>query len=234
MRLVSSLALAAALAAAPTLSATAFAQDAPATEGSMPSDPAAEAAPATDGAAATSEPGTETSEGMAADAPMAPGITAADVGPTVDRDLWCAVALSLSARAAEGRGDAAGSATDLQASQVLFASVVVAMQGNNNTETQFNELTETYTARLLDPFAEDESFTRADCEAAVPEAQAAIDAATMAASGADGAATDPAAPATPDAPAGNAPAADAPGTEGSATEGDDSGAMQSDGTTTGQ
>lgn len=233
MRLVSTLALAAALAAAPTLSATAFAQDAPASDSSSEAgstDGATTAQPEADAAAGATD--AAPADNMSGEA-MEPAITAADIGPTVDRDLWCAVALSLSARAAEGRGDSAGSMADLEASQVYFASVVVAMQGNNNTETEFNELTETYTARLLDPFAEDDGFTREECEAGVAEAQAAIDEATMAAGAAEGAASDPAAPSTPDAPAGNAPEADAPGTDG-AMEGEQSDAMESDGTTTGQ
>ena len=242
MRLVSTLALAAALAAAPTLAATAFAQDAPATDGSTATESGAQAGAATEGPttepsgsdamAGTAENGAE--GGSMGQDEMAPQIAAADVGPTIDRDLWCAVALSLSARAAEGRGDSAGSMADLQSSQVLFAGVVVAMQGNNNTEAEFNELTQTYTARLLDPFAEDQGFGREDCEAAVPEAQSAIDAATLAAGEAGGTATDPAAPSTPDAPAGNAPEADAPGTDGSAAEGGESGAMDADDAATGQ
>ena len=108
--------------------------------------------------------------------------------------------------------------TDQQASQVLFGSVVVAMQANGNTEQDFNQLSSSYTERMLDPFASaTEGFSREDCEAAIPEAQAAIDAAAEAAEAAQPAPdAAPAVPAAPDAPAGSAPEADAPGTDGAA------------------
>jgi hypothetical protein len=201
MRLIPTFALSAILFATPGLTLSALAQDA-GTPAAGPSAGEAPASPATP--PATPVPG--------------PAITAQDIGPTIDRDIWCAIALSLSARSAELRADAAAAMTDQQASQVLFGSVVVAMQANGNTEQDFNQLSSSYTERMLDPFASaTEGFSREDCEAAIPEAQAAIDAAAEAAEAAQPAPdAAPAVPATPDAPAGSAPEADAPGTDGDA------------------
>jgi hypothetical protein len=134
-----------------------------------------------------------------------------DISPTADRDFWCAIAFSLTARAAEMSGDTAGAGAEAQKSQIVFAGVVTAMKAGNFTEQQFNALTAQYTAKVLDPFAAPEvGFTREACEAAVPEAQAVVEAAQAAAPAEP---TTPAEPATPDAPAADAPPADAPGTE---------------------
>jgi hypothetical protein len=135
-----------------------------------------------------------------------------DISPTADRDFWCAIAFSLTTRAAQMNADEPAAQAEAQKSQIVFAGVVTAMKAGNFSEEQFNALTSQYTAKVLDPFAAPETgFTREQCEAAVPEAQAAVDAAQAAAPPAEPAA--PANPATPDAPAADAPPADAPGTE---------------------
>ncbi|HEY9010921.1 MAG TPA: hypothetical protein VIN06_07870 [Devosia sp.] len=178
MRLIPALLLATALAS------PAMAQDAP-------------AAPAEPAPAAPAEP---------APAPAAPAApapvelpTAADIGPNADRDFWCAVAFSLSARSADMSGDGVRAAQEAQNSQYVFAAVVQVMQAGNYQEAQFNGLTEQYTAKVLDPFgAPEDRYTREQCDTAATEARTAIEAAQ-------------AAP-TPDAPAADAPAADAPGT----------------------
>ena len=73
------------------------------------------------------------------------------------------------------------------------------MKAGGFGEAQFNALTAKYTIALLDPFATPE-FNREQCEAAMLEAKAIVDAATP----------PPADPATPDAPAADAPAPEAP------------------------
>lgn len=159
------------------------------------------AAPAEPAPAAPSEP--------APAAPAAPVTLPAmtDISPTADRDFWCAIAFSLTTRAAQMNGDEAAAAGEAQKSQIVFAGLVTAMKAGNFAEEQFNALTAQYTAKVLDPFAAPESgFTREQCEAAVPEAKAVVEAAQAAAP------AQPAAPATPDAPAADAPAADAPAT----------------------
>ena len=168
MRLVSSLLVAAALLAGPAL-----AQDAPAA-------PAAEPAPAAPAAAPPIElPPMES------------------ISPTADRDFWCALAYTLTARAADVGGDTPAAMAESEKSQILFASIVTAMKKANMQEAQFNLLTAQYTARVLDPFSRGEGgYTKDVCEAAVPEAKAFVEA-------------NPAAPA-PAAPAADAPAADAP------------------------
>lgn len=145
-------------------------------------------------------------------APAAPVTLPAmtDISPTADRDFWCAIAFSLTTRAAQMNGDEAAATGEARKSQIVFAGLVTAMKAGNFAEEQFNALTSQYTAKVLDPFAAPESgFTREQCEAAVPEAQAMVDAAQPAAPAEPAA---PADPATPDAPAAGAPAADAPGT----------------------
>lgn len=220
MRFLPAVALSAILAATPSLLTPALAQDAATPSAEQPVDQATEQP-------AQNEPGAPEAPAPTPPAqdppPTAPNpdamLSAEDIGPTVDRDIWCAIALSLSARSAELRADASAAMTDQQASQVLFGSVVVAMQANGNTEQDFNQLSSAYTERMLDPFASaEDGYSREECEAAVPEAQASIDTAAEAAAAAQPAtdAAPPAAPSTPDAPAGDAPAADAPGTDGAA------------------
>lgn len=188
MRLVPALFLAA-LIASPALG-----QDA--TTPAAPAEPAP-AAPAEPAPAAPAAPAPVTLPAMA------------DISPTADRDFWCAIAFSLTTRAAQMNGDQATAQSEAAKSQIVFAGVVTAMKAGNFSEQQFNVLTSQYTARVLDPFAAPEAgFTREQCEAAVPEAEAAVTAAQPA---------EPAAPTTPKAPAADAPAADAPATEAPAT-----------------
>ena len=135
-------------------------------------------------------------------APAPPMIIAppvADIGPNADRDFWCALAFSLTARAAQISGNEAAAAGEAQRSQVLFANLVNIMKTGNYTEPQFNKLTEEYTLKLLDPFAPAD-YTQDDCALALAEAGAAL------------AAAQAAAPAAPAAPAADAPAVDAPAT----------------------
>lgn len=184
MRLIPALLLATALAS------PALAQDAP-------------AAPAEPVPAAPTEPAPAPAEPTAP--PPAELPAAADIGPNVDRDFWCAVAFSLAARSADMSGDGVRAAEEAQKSQYVFAAVVQVMQAGNYQEAQFNGLTEQYTAKVLDPFGVPEGrYTREQCETAATEARTAIEAAQ-------------AAP-TPDAPAADAPAADAPGTEAPAAQ----------------
>ncbi|WP_395816421.1 hypothetical protein [Devosia sp.] len=150
---------------------------------------------------------------LAQDAPAAPAAEPApaapaaielppieNISPTADRDFWCAMAYTLTARAADVSGDKPAAMAEAEKSQILFASIVTAMKKANMQEPQFNLLTAQYTARVLNPFSRDEGgYTKDVCEAAVPEAKAFVEA--------NPAAPAPAAPA-PDAPA--APAADAP------------------------
>lgn len=171
MRLAPALILATLLAASPVLS-----QDA--TTPAAPAAPSAEPAP---------EPAAE-----------APPVEA--IGPNADRDFWCALAFSLTARGAQIGGNEAGAATEAQRSQLLFANLVNTMKAGNFTEQQFNSLTAQYTLKLLDPFAQP-AYTIDDCTVALTEAGAALAAAQAAA---------PAEPTTPEAPAADAPAADAP------------------------
>jgi 2-oxoglutarate dehydrogenase E2 component (dihydrolipoamide succinyltransferase) len=180
MRLAPALVLATLLAAGP-----AFAQDA-----TTPAAPA-EAAPAAP--AAPAEP---------APAPVPPP-DVATIGPNADRDFWCALAYSLTARAGQIGGNEVVAAGEAAKSQMLFAGLVTTMKAGNFGEAQFNALTAQYTIALLDPFASPK-FTPEQCDVAVTEAKAIVDAATAAAP------ADPAAPAA-DAPA--APAADAPATK---------------------
>lgn len=163
----------------------------------MAQDATSPAAPAEPAPAAPAEPAPAPAEPTAPAPVELPA--AADIGPNVDRDFWCAVAFSLTARSADMSGDSARAAEEAQKSQFVFAAVVQAMQAGNYQEAQFNGLTEQYTAKVLDPFGPPEGrYTREQCETAATEARAAIEAAQ-------------AAP-TPDAPAAGAPAADAPGT----------------------
>ena len=193
MRLVPALFLAA-LIASPALG-----QDA--TTPAAPAEPAP-AAPAEPAPAAPAAPAPVTLPAMA------------DISPTADRDFWCAIAFSLTTRAAQMNGDQATAQSEAAKSQIVFAGVVTAMKAGNFSEEQFNALTSQYTAKVLDPFAAPEAgFTREQCEAAVPEAEAAVTAAQPAAPADPAAPAAPADPATPDAPAAGAPAADAPGTE---------------------
>jgi hypothetical protein len=131
----------------------------------------------------------------------------AEIGPNADRDFWCALAYSLTARAAQIGGNEAAAAGEAQRSQVLFGNLVNTMKAGNFTEQQFNKLTADYTLKLLDPFAP-AAYTQDDCAVALAEAGEALAAAQAA---------QPADPATPDAPAAGAPAADAPGTAAPAT-----------------
>lgn len=184
MRLASAFIVAAVLATSP-----AFAQDATTPAAPAPTEPAA---PADSAPAAPEKP---------AAPPEIPAL--ADISATADRDFWCAIAFSLTSRAAEIAGDTGTAGGEAQKSQILFASIVTSMKAANFAEQQFNALTSQYTARLLDPFAAPGTgFSREVCEAAVPEAQAVIDAAEAAAP--------PAEPATPVAPATQAPAPEAP------------------------
>lgn len=161
-------------------------------------DATSPAAPAEPAPTAPAEPA------PAAPAAPLPVPAIADIGPTADRDFWCAIAFSLTTRAAQMNGDTTGANVEAEKSQILFASIVTSMKAKNLAEEQFNALTAQYTAKLLDPFAVP-GFTREQCEAAVPEARAAVEAAQAAAP------AEPAAPVDPAAPA--APAADAPATE---------------------
>ncbi|RYE86456.1 MAG: hypothetical protein EOP19_06795, partial [Hyphomicrobiales bacterium] len=131
--------------------------------------------------------------------------------------FWCALAFSLTSRAGQLAGDEAVATGEAQKSQILFAGLVTQMKAGNFEEAQFHALTSHYTTRLLDPFAE-VAYARDVCEAAVPEAQALVEAAQPPSPPADAPAPAPAEPATPDAPAANAPAADAPGTEAPAAQ----------------
>ena len=175
MRLAPALVLATLLATGPT-----FAQDA--------TTPAAPAEPAPAAPAAPAEP-------------VAPP-DVATIGPNADRDFWCALAYSLTARAGQIGGNEALANGESAKSQMLFAGLVTTMKAGGFGEAQFNALTAKYTIALLDPFATP-AFTREQCEAAVPEAKAIVDAAQPETPA-------PADPATPDAPAADAPAADAP------------------------
>lgn len=173
MRLVSAFVLATLL-ASPVL-----AQDA------APAAPAAEPAPAPAEPAPAPEP-----------APVTlPALT--DIGPNADRDFWCALAFSLTSRAAQIGGNAPASTLEAQKSQVLFANLVTTMKAGNFTEQQFNALTAKYTIALLDPFATP-AFTLEACATALTEAEASLAAAQAAQA------------ATPEAPADAAPAPDAP------------------------
>ena len=172
MRLAPALILAALLTTGP-----AMAQDAPAA-------PAAPTEPAP--AAPTPEPAT------------LPAVE--QIGPNADRDFWCALAFSLTARAAQIGGNESGASTEAQRSQLLFANLVNTMKAGNFTEQQFNGLTAQYTLKLLDPFAAP-AYTLDDCTVALTEAETALAAAQ--------AATPPVDPASPDAPAADAPAAPA-------------------------
>ena len=82
-------------------------------------------------------------------------------------------------------------------SDSLVRTYVTTMKAGSYGEAEFNALTGQYTIEVLDPFATPK-YSHEQCETAVVEAKAIVDAAQAAA---------PAAPAT-DAPA--APAADAP------------------------
>jgi hypothetical protein len=167
-----------------------FAQDAAA-----PTAPA-ETAPAEPAPAAPAEP--------------LPPPDVATISPTADRDFWCALAFSLTSRAAQISGDATAAGAEAEKSQVMFAAIVTAMKAANLQEQQFNALVGQYTVKVMDPFSQAEgSYTREVCEAAVPEARAIVDAAQAAA---------PADPATPDAPAADAPAADAPAADAPAAD----------------
>lgn len=169
MRLVSALVLTTLLGAAPAL-----AQD------------AAPAAPADAAPAATAEAPVEL-----------PPIES--ISPTGDRDFWCAIAFSLTSRAADMAGDKPGAMAEAEKSQIMFATVVTSMKAANFSEQQFNLLTTQYTTRVLDPFTRaEDSYTKEVCEAAVPEAKAFVEAAQAAAE-----------PAAPEAPAADAPAPDA-------------------------
>jgi hypothetical protein len=174
MRLAPALVLAALFAAGP-----AFAQDA--------TTPAAPAEPAPAAPAAPAEP---------APVPVAPP-DVATIGPNADRDFWCALAYSLTARAAQIGGNDPATMAEATKSQMLFAGLVTTMKAGSYGEAEFNALTGQYTIEVLDPFATPK-YSHEQCETAVVEAKAIVDAAQAAA---------PAAPAT-DAPA--APAADAP------------------------
>lgn len=172
MRLAPALVLAALLATAP-----AVAQDA--------------TTPATPAPTAPAEP-----------APAPPMIVAPpveEIGPNADRDFWCALAYSLTARAAQIGGNEAAAAGEAQRSQVLFANLVNTMKAGNFTEPQFNKLTADYTLKLLDPFAP-AAYTQDDCALALTEAGAAL-AAAQAAAPAEPAPTPEAPAATPEAPA---------------------------------
>jgi hypothetical protein len=158
MRLVPALALATLLAAAP-----AYAQDA-----TTPAAPA-EAAPA-----APAEP--------APTPTPVPPPDVATIGPNADRDFWCALAYSLTARAAQIGGDEATTMAEATKSQVLFAGLVTTMKAGSYGEAEFNALTGQYTIAVLDPFATPK-YTREQCEAAVPEAKAIVDAAAPAVDG---------------------------------------------------
>jgi len=199
MRLAPALALATLLAAGP-----AFAQDA--TTPAAPAEPApatpAEPAPATPSEPAPATPGAPTEPVAAPDV--------ATIGPNADRDFWCALAYSLTARAAQIEGDEALAIAEAAKSQILFAGLVTTMQAGGFGEAQFNALTAQYTVALLDPFIAP-PYTREQCEAAVPEAKAVVDAAQAETPA-------PADPATPDAPASDAPATDAPATDAPATD----------------
>ena len=175
MRLAPALILAALLATGP-----AIAQDA-----TTPAAPAAPTEPAP--AAPAAEP-----------APQPVALPAVDaIGPNADRDFWCALAFSLTARAAQIGGNEAGAATEAQRSQLLFANLVNTMKAGKFTEQQFNGLTAQYTLKLLDPFAQP-AFTQEHCATALTEAETALAAAQAAA---------PADPAAPGAPTADAPAA---------------------------
>ena len=199
MRLIPAFLIAAALAS------PAIAQDA--TTPAAPAEPAP-AAPAEPAPGVPAPDAPAPAEPAPAPAPAPVELPAvADIGPNVDRDFWCAVAFSLTARAADMSGDATRAGEEAQKSQYVFAGIVQLMQSGNFQEPQFNGLTEQYTAKVLDPFAPAESrFTREECETAATDARTAIEAAAAAE------------PATPDAPAADAPAADAPTTEAPATE----------------
>ncbi len=178
MRLAPALVLASLLAVGP-----AFAQDA-----TTPAAPA-EAAPTAPADAAPADPN--------AVLPDPPDV--ATIGPNADRDFWCALAFSLTARAGQIGGNAVLADSQAAKSQTIFAGLVTTMKAAGFQEVQFNSLTAQYTVALLDPFARPK-FTREQCDTAVAEAQAIVDAQAAA----------PADPATPDAPAADAPAADAP------------------------
>ncbi len=186
MRLAPALVLATLLATGP-----AFAQNA---------TPAAPAEPAPSAPAAPAEP---------APAPVEPP-DVATIGPNADRDFWCALAFSLTARAGQIGGNEAIANAEATKSQMIFAALVTTMKAGGFGEAQFNALTAKYTIALLNPFATP-AFTREQCEAAVLEAKAIVDASQPETPA-------PADPATPDAPAAGAPAADAPGTEAPAAQ----------------
>jgi hypothetical protein len=118
-----------------------------------------------------------------------------EIGPNADRDFWCALAFSLTSRAADIGGNAEASAAEAQRSQVIFASIITEMKAKNFQEEQFNALTARYTIQLMDPFGPAEGRqTREACAAAVTDAQSVMDALAAAT------------PAEPEAPAADAPA----------------------------
>lgn len=118
----------------------------------------------------------------------------ATIGPNADRDFWCALAYSLTARAAQIGSDETGAMAETGKSQMLFASIVTTMKAGSFGEAEFNALTAKYTIEMLDPFATPK-YTREQCETALVDAKAILDAAEAAAP-------------TTEQPA--APAADAP------------------------
>lgn len=110
----------------------------------------------------------------------------AKIAANADRDFWCAIAYSLTTRAGQIGGNEELAMAEATKSQILFAGLVTSMKAGGYQESQFNALTAEYTIKLMDPFAQPQ-YTRAECEAAVPEAQAIVEAAQ------------PAAPAAPEA-----------------------------------
>jgi len=153
---------------------------------------------------APAEPAAPAPTAPAAPAPVEPP-DVATIGPNADRDFWCALAFSLASRAGQIGANETLANTEATKSQTLFAGLVTTMKTGGFNEGQFNALTSLYTIALLDPFATPK-FTREQCEAAVPEAKATIDAAQAeAAAAAPDAPAD--APAAPETPGPEAPAA---------------------------
>lgn len=94
--------------------------------------------------------------------PAAAQIAPEAVTPTVDKQMWCGVALSITASSASGSGQAEEARRASQRSRRLLAKAAETLVGPAQTAADFQTLVSRYTARVIAPFAAPE-FSEADC-----------------------------------------------------------------------